>query len=138
MGDIRTAAQREIRLDHLLGTFAVGSGDWSWQEEYDKLYERDYQRQLTKKIRVNGITEPILLGSDGRVWDGHHRICAAMHIGLDCVPVEFCTPERVTPTREQIAEVLAAQREPEYQHVEDEGIGDADAVLALMTELEGQ
>lgn len=41
---------------------------------------------------------------------------------------------RVTPTREQIAEVLAAQREPEYRHVEDEDIGDADAVLALIHE----
>ena len=87
--DNRTAAQREVRLDHLLGTFTVGSGDWAWQEEYDKLYERDYQRQLTEKIRVNGITAPILLGSDGRVWDGHHRICAAMHLGLDTVPVEW-------------------------------------------------
>lgn len=41
---------------------------------------------------------------------------------------------RATPTREQIAEVLAAQREPEYRHVEDEDIGDADAVLALIHE----
>lgn len=123
--DIRTAAQREVRLDHLLGTFTVGSGDWAWQDEYDKLYERDYQRQLTEKIRVNGITEPILLGSDGRVWDGHHRICAAMHLGLDTVPVEFCTPARVTPTREQLETAIMGRT----------ATAGARAVLALMAGL---
>lgn len=35
------------------------------------------------------IKEPILLGDDGRVWDGHHRVCAAMYIGESSVPVEW-------------------------------------------------
>lgn len=78
-----------VRLDHLLGVYRVGSSDWSWQDEYDILYESDYQRQLTDQIRENGITEPIMLGNDGRVWDGHHRVCAAMHIGIDSIPVEW-------------------------------------------------
>lgn len=32
---------------------------------------------------------PILLGTDGRVWDGHHRLCVADMLGLDAVPCEF-------------------------------------------------
>src|SRR5690606_22968569 len=44
---------------------------------------------LLTRIREEGIREPILLGTDGRVWDGHHRITVAMHLGLESVPVEF-------------------------------------------------
>lgn len=89
--DIRTEAQRDIRLDHLLGTFAVGSAPWSWQDEYDDLTKRDTAEMevLIASIRVDGIREPILLGSDGRVWDGHHRIVIATHLGFKEVPVEF-------------------------------------------------
>ena len=150
--DIRTAAERTVRLDHLIGVYAVGSGDWSWQEEYAKLYERDYQRALTEQIRVNGITEPILLGNDGRVWDGHHRICAAMHIGIDSVPVEFSNTHvpRVAPTREQVADAIrgavkigwvgpnsqAILRDGGTVHLTpDEAESGADAVLELLQEL---
>lgn len=89
--DIRAAARRTIRLDHLQGVYRVGSFEWSWQEEYDDLMSRDATKMaaLIDSIRAEGIREPILLGDDGRVWDGHHRICAAMHIGLDSVPVEW-------------------------------------------------
>lgn len=93
----RTVADA-LRLDHLLGIFRVGSGDWSWQEEHDQLYARPYQVALTEKIAQEGIREPVLLGSDGRVWDGHHRICAAMHLGLDAVPVEWAS-ERAPDAR---------------------------------------
>lgn len=80
---------RMVKLEHLLGIYKVGSGDWSWQDEYEELYERSYQHQLTDDIRKNGIKEPVLLGNDGRIWDGHHRICAAMHLGITEIPIEF-------------------------------------------------
>lgn len=83
------AAAEMMRLDHLLAVFRVGSGDWSWQEEYDDLYTQPWQTMLTEQIATEGIREPVLLGSDGRIWDGHHRICAAMRLGLDVVPVEW-------------------------------------------------
>lgn len=80
---------RRVRLDALLNVFSVGSGDWPWTEEYDNLIDQADTRKLLERIRVEGIREPILLGNDGRVWDGHHRIVIAMHLGLDSVPVEF-------------------------------------------------
>lgn len=95
---------RAVRLDHLLAVFSVGSGEWSWRDEYDNLISQDRTRDLIDSIKVDGIREPILLGTDGRVWDGHHRITVAMHLGLDSVPVEFAgqaaqQPETRTPTQ---------------------------------------
>ena len=81
--------ERKVRLDHLLGVYAVGSGNWPWTEEYDNLIDQPDTQKLLERIRDEGIREPILLGTDGRVWDGHHRIVVAMHLGLDSVPVEF-------------------------------------------------
>lgn len=80
-----------LRTDHLTAVFRVGSGDWSWQEEYDRLWadQTNYMDTLATRIQKEGIREPVLLGSDGRIWDGHHRIAVAMTLGLDSVPVEF-------------------------------------------------
>jgi ParB-like chromosome segregation protein Spo0J len=39
-------------------------------------------------IEKTGIREPILLGNDGRVWDGHHRITAAHQLGIEEVPIK--------------------------------------------------
>src|SRR5690606_17566121 len=63
-------SERRMRLDHLLSVYRVGSGDWPWTEEYDNLIDRTYTQQLLTRIREEGIREPILLGTDGRVWDG--------------------------------------------------------------------
>lgn len=38
-------------------------------------------RRLTLSALLFGIRKPILLGSDGRVWDGHHRLLAAHAAG---------------------------------------------------------
>lgn len=64
-----------------------------WQAEFDWL---DSNRAgpidlLTTSIQKVGIRSPILLGDDGRVWDGHHRIAVAHRLGLESVPV--CRPE---------------------------------------------
>lgn len=86
-------SERRVRLDHLLGVYRVGSGDWPWTEEYDNLIDQTDTQKLLTRIREEGIREPILLGTDGRVWDGHHRIVIAMHLGMDSVPVEFAGEE---------------------------------------------
>lgn len=44
--------------------------------------------ELATSIQAEGIREPVLLGNDGRVWDGHHRIVVAMRLGIESVPVE--------------------------------------------------
>lgn len=47
-----------------------------------------YQLMLERHLSAAGrIEQPIHLGPDGRVWDGHHRIVAAMRLGFDQLPV---------------------------------------------------
>jgi hypothetical protein len=48
-----------------------------------------YQLMLEEHIKNNGIPSAVLLGKDGRVWDGHHRITAARRLGFEYIPVEF-------------------------------------------------
>lgn len=73
---------RKVNLAALLNIYQVGSGEWSWEEEHKKLINRPVTIQLIEAIRAEGIREPILLGNDGRVWDGHHRITVARHLGI--------------------------------------------------------
>ena len=46
-----------------------------------------YQRQLEAHIVAHGLTEGVYLNGD-RVGDGHHRIVAAIRLGLEAVPLE--------------------------------------------------
>lgn len=48
-----------------------------------------YQRKLEAHLAsVGAVTQGVLLGRDGRVWDGNHRIVAARALGFDTIPVE--------------------------------------------------
>lgn len=60
-----------------------------WDVEFTYLQREhgDAMRNLITSVATEGIKEPILLGSDGRVWDGHHRLCAASVLDLSSVPV---------------------------------------------------
>lgn len=80
-----------------------GSEDWSWAEEYEHIMTD--QAHVTDKIRERVQKEgiifldhvaPILLGNDGRVWDGHHRICIAIEMGIPDVMVEITPPKEET------------------------------------------
>lgn len=79
-------------LARVLADVAVGSGDWTWDEEWADLDARHaatgYLDTLEQQIRENGITMPVLIGSDGRLWDGHHRLRIAVRLGIPYVPVE--------------------------------------------------
>lgn len=83
-------------LVRVLAEVRCGSQDWSWEEEWASLDRRhaqtNYLATLEQQIRENGITLPILIGSDGRLWDGHHRLRIAVRLGIEYIPVE------VTPT----------------------------------------
>ena len=81
-------------LSHIVTFWRPGSHDWSWADEYADLMGRD--REVTdaidERVRSEGIAfaddfAPVLLGSDGRVWDGHHRICLAIKC---CIPSLMC------------------------------------------------
>lgn len=59
-----------------------------WFTEFDWLRDNDAERlaALRTDAATNGIRVPILLGDDGRIWDGHHRVCVAYDLGLAEVP----------------------------------------------------
>lgn len=85
----------DVRRGWLPGSY---DQPWSWADEHNDIITREcaccgrpghYMQALADHVREKGeITEPVLLGSDGRVWDGHHRIVAASIIGLPVIPVE--------------------------------------------------
>jgi hypothetical protein len=105
-----------IALADLLRGFSPGShGEgWTWDDEAADLLSADcyctsapegytgvvvvgdpcgtpghYQLRLEEHLReVGRIEQPICLGDDGRVWDGHHRVVAAVRLGFDRLPVE--------------------------------------------------
>ena len=69
-------------LARVLAEVRCGSQDWTWEEEWADLDRRHaetgYLAKLGQRIRENGITMPVLIGSDGRLWDGHHRLRIAV------------------------------------------------------------
>jgi hypothetical protein len=62
-----------------------------WAVEYARLWmeQKPYMDQLRESIEREGIRRPILVGSDGRVWDGHHRVCVAISLDMDQIPITF-------------------------------------------------
>lgn len=90
-------------LTRVLADVRCGSQDWTWDEEWADLDQRHaetgYLDRLEQQIRANGITMPVLIGSDGRLWDGHHRLRIAVRLGIGYVPVEI-TPSAAAPAQE--------------------------------------
>lgn len=70
----------------------VKDGDehgWDVEFEYLRTNHGARIRALVGSILRTGIRKPILIGDDGRVWDGHHRLYAAHVLGFKQVPVEY-------------------------------------------------
>jgi hypothetical protein len=79
-----------------LAQVRVGSHDppWSWQDEFDQLVANLvdpvwWKPGLFEELRRDGQREPVQVGPDGRCWDGHHRVVAAMYLGWAAVLVEY-------------------------------------------------
>jgi hypothetical protein len=88
-------------LAHIVTFWRPGSHDWTWADEYADLMGRDADKTAAIEQRVNseGIDfldylAPVLLGNDGRVWDGHHRICIAIKRRIPGLMVELARDER--------------------------------------------
>lgn len=81
-----------LPVDYILTHFLPGD-EWSWAEEFVNLAELEGQKLIDfcQLIAVEGINEPIILGHDSRVWDGHHRIFAALTLGI--LALEYKYPE---------------------------------------------
>lgn len=53
----------------------------------DKKTKDPWYPALVEAIREEGFWNPIHIDSDGWVVDGHHRIAAAMELGMEFIPV---------------------------------------------------
>lgn len=102
-----------MSLQTLLDTVKDGD-EIGWMNEFSRLCQDAKGRQeiqdLVTSISVNGIQEPVLIGSDGRLWDGHHRVCAAYILGLKEIPVEFAEDRSLskkysTPTTYEVFDI---------------------------------
>jgi ParB-like chromosome segregation protein Spo0J len=60
---------------------------WDTEFEYLETHHGERIAALRASIAEEGMREPVLLGSDGRVWDGHHRLCVANELGMKMIPV---------------------------------------------------
>ncbi|QUE25551.1 ParB-like nuclease domain protein [Microbacterium phage SadLad] len=79
-----------------------GSGDWSWAEEISRISTDPQTPIVARRTREEGFgfsddIAPVLLGSDGRVWDGHHRICLAIGSGERALWVDIAGANRTSP-----------------------------------------
>lgn len=62
-----------------------------WHEELLFIWNEDRERTLKlldEIVSVGQIKEPVIIGPDRRVWDGHHRIAIGLALSI-AVPVVF-------------------------------------------------
>ena len=99
-----------MRLDtaEIVAKWVPGSQEqpWTWDDESRDIESRvcvccdqpgHYQRQIVEKMQAEGEwweEATILLGPDGRVWDGHHRIVAAIDLAVESLSVELAGGEQ--------------------------------------------
>lgn len=89
------SARTSIRLVDLLTEYKPAFCD-TWEEAERQTFERPcmccgvpghYQRQVEEWIATEGLTEGVYLKGDV-VGDGHHRVVAAIRLGIIEVPLE--------------------------------------------------
>ena len=82
-----------------------GSGDWSWADEYADLMDgegKEVTERILARVDSEGIDfadsfAPVSLGTDGRIWDGHHRIVIAIQRGIHSLMCEVATTGELVP-----------------------------------------
>jgi len=77
-------------VENLLRRYKDGD-ELGWEQTFAWLVENRSERivWLMGEVSRDGMTSPVSLGPDGRVWDGHHRLLVARILGLRRVPVTF-------------------------------------------------
>ena len=87
-------------LGQILAFWRPGSHDdgWTWEDEYGALVGLPETERVRNRLRQLGpsadCAAPVLLGPDGRVWDGHHRIVIAIQDGTPSLMVEIVGLDR--------------------------------------------
>lgn len=81
-----------VPLADLTTEIRPGSQDdgWTWRDEarWLWLHQFDDMVQLVRSLLDDGQQEPVMVGDDGRLWDGHHRVVALLAIGEPLVLTE--------------------------------------------------
>lgn len=78
----------EMSLQEILTTYQDGDGiGWPAAFAWVRTYHAAKIADLTIDVAANGFLEPVALGSDGRVWDGHHRLAVAEALNWKSLPV---------------------------------------------------
>ena len=72
---------------NIIGDVRTGD-EHSWADEFKVLWSNDSRGMLAlmNSVLKEGIREPVVIGADGRLWDGHHRLAVA--IALQLGPIE--------------------------------------------------
>lgn len=85
---------RKVSVDYIMMRYKPGEDSRTWKEELLWM-ENNQAYQLLRLARYAseyGLPSPederITLGSDGRVWDGHHRLYVATVLGIKEVEVD--------------------------------------------------
>lgn len=108
-------------LLELMANYSDGDGH-GWDTEFEFLAANHADRLWTLRTAIerDGIREPILLGNDGRVWDGHHRLWVAADLGMTSVPVRHAAEEPTSgPVMGPIIfhQIATPPRPPEHMHI---------------------
>jgi hypothetical protein len=78
----------EMSLREILTCYQDGDGlGWPAEFAYLRTFHAKRIADLTVSVAREGFKEPIYLGHDGRIWDGHHRLCVADALEWRHVPV---------------------------------------------------
>lgn len=74
---------RTMTAGDIMAAVAPGSG-LTWTEELNDLWTRDRcdMLRLLQSVVDKGICRPVLIGPDGRLWDGHHRVAVALALNV--------------------------------------------------------
>ena len=78
-------------MPRVLAEVEPGDQDWSWRSQFKWLEEANWLklRELLVNITEKGLDKPLLVGPDGRLWDGHHRLWVLYQLNYRYVPVEL-------------------------------------------------
>lgn len=65
-----------MKLVDIFATVEPGDNNWAWCNQFKWLENNHWPelKALTRDVVTNGQQTPIHIGSDGRLWDGHHRL----------------------------------------------------------------
>lgn len=78
----------EISVQNLIEHYHDGD-EIGWAAELEFLWTEHRQQllELMDSVLAEGFREPVLIGNDRRIWDGHHRIAVALALNIK-IPVE--------------------------------------------------